>query len=575
MTRTSAPSTAAAASLGVRSFLTYFVPPVVTLGVLVAVVHVVDRGSEWRLRREQATNLVGLQRETLLAEFDSIESDVLFLAQEERLLEFASGSASARESIELEYRHFCSVKRRYDQIRYLDTKGVEQIRVNFAGGNPVAVPPEELQAKTGRYYVDAAMALPAGKVYVSPFDLNVEHGRIEEPRKPVIRFATPVFDREGRKRGILVLNYLGGRLLSHLSDLAASFGGSSMLVDADGHWLAGSDATDGQSLALGADRSFSDEHEDAWTRITSESRGVARTAEGIYGFETIDSQNPLHFVAHAPSEEISKRPALVLKRLLLVYGVMVGLVGTLALFLARAAALRRSQEATIRDSEARLRALTTRLLDAQEDERRAIARDLHDDLGQLVTATTLDLQRAQHEPSDERRSGAIRHALASSEMLLARVHEIATRLRPTLLDDLGLRDALQSLAAEFESARDVSVRTRIPDTRLDLPAEVSQNLFRIVQEALTNVSRHAEANEVEIRVERASDHVFLRIEDDGKGFDVGAMPQGRLGVLGMRERAELLDGSFRIESAPGSGTSIEVRVPLANEARASAEGNEE
>ncbi len=547
--------------LWIRSFSMFFLPPVLTLAALVAAVHVIDRAAEWRVRRGEASGLVDLQRETLLGEFRSIESDVLFLAQQQRLVDFASGRTSARDAIEREYIHFCAAKRRYDQIRFLDLDGVEQIRVNFADGTPAVVPESGLQAKAGRYYVDAALEIDPGEVYVSRFDLNVEHGVLEEPRKPVIRFATPVFDASGAKRGILVLNYLGARLLGHVADLATSFVGSSMLVDAEGYWLVGPSPDDEWGFALGIERRFSSEYPFAWKRMTTERRGIVTTDAGIFAFETIDSENPLHFVAHAPRRDVARRPARVLQRLLLVYGVMVALVATLAAFLARASTLRSAQDAKIRDSETRLRALTTRLLDTQEEERRAIARDLHDDLGQLVTATSLDLQRAQAESSDERRGAAIGHALASTEMLLERVHEIATRLRPTVLDDFGLRDALQSLAAEFESARGVSVRTALGERGLDLPTEVSQNLFRIVQEALTNVTRHAEASEVEIELAAHPDRVELRIADDGRGFDPAAVDQGRLGVLGMRERAELLGGTLVVSSAPGDGTRIEVVIP--------------
>lgn len=547
--------------LWIRSFAMFFLPPVMTLAALVAAVHVIDRTAEWRVRRGEASGLVDLQRATLLGEFRSIESDALFLAQQQKLVDFAAGDTSARDAIEREYVHFCAAKRRYDQIRYLDIEGVERIRVNFADGVPVVVPESELQTKAGRYYVDAALEIDRGVVYVSRFDLNVEYGVIEEPRKPVIRFATPVFDAKGTKRGILVLNYLGARLLGHVADLATNFAGQSMLVDGEGYWLVGPSPDDEWGFALGSERRFSGDYTAAWQRIANEQRGSVTTAEGIFAFETIDSENPLHFVAHVPRRDVARRPARVLQRLLLVYGVMVALVATLATFLARASILRSEQDAKIRDSEARLRALTTRLLDAQETERRAIARDLHDDLGQLVTATSLDLQRAQAETSEDRRSAAIGHALASTEMLLERVHEIATRLRPTVLDDFGLRDALQSLAAEFESARGVSVRTALGERGLDLPTETSQNLFRIVQEALTNVTRHAEANEVEIELAVNADRVELRIADDGRGFDPTTVDQGRLGVLGMRERAELLGGTFEMTSSPGKGTRIEVTVP--------------
>ncbi len=247
--------------------------------------------------------------------------------------------------------------------------------------------------------------------------------------------------------------------------------------------------------------------------------------------------------------------------MLLFSGAAAGLITVLGWYLAYVGALRRQQARHIAESEARLRTLSARLMTAQEDERRSISRDLHDEMGQLVTSVSLDLQRAaQAEPA--KKDELIARALRGTECLLERIHEVSARLRPTLLDDLGLKDAVQSLLGDFEHHTGVVPRA---DLRLDgaeLPAVVSENVYRILQEALTNVSKHAQAAEVFVELRAAAGWVELAVRDEGAGFRPEALDGKRLGILGMRERAELLDGTFELTSEPGKGTRVRVTLPL-------------
>jgi signal transduction histidine kinase len=210
----------------------------------------------------------------------------------------------------------------------------------------------------------------------------------------------------------------------------------------------------------------------------------------------------------------------------------------LAWYLAYAGALRRNQERQIADSEARLRTLSTRLITAQEDERRRLSRDLHDELGQIVTTVALDLQRAAQAPDQEKKAELIQRAFQETECLLDRIHEISSHLRPTLLDDLGLKDAVQNLLSEYEQ------RTGI------------------LQEALTNVSKHAQTKEVFVRLEVDPRLVALMVRDVGAGFSPAALDGKGLGILGMRERAELLGGNFMVKAEVGKGTEIHISIPI-------------
>ncbi|MFZ3207447.1 MAG: hypothetical protein WA140_01255 [Geobacteraceae bacterium] len=158
--------------------------------------------------KRQAAQMVNLQKYKIGNSFGLISSDLLFLAGHVHLLDMFATSGVHREDFSNDMAFFSRVNRIYDQVRVLDSGGMELIRVNLLKGSPLVVPDDQLQFKGDRYYFKETFSMGKGEVFVSPLDLNIEHGRIEQPPKPMIRFGTPVFDRAGRKQGILIFNYL-------------------------------------------------------------------------------------------------------------------------------------------------------------------------------------------------------------------------------------------------------------------------------------------------------------------------------------------------------------------------------
>lgn len=214
-------------------------------------------------------------------------------------------------------------------------------------------------------------------------------------------------------------------------------------------------------------------------------------------------------------------------------------------------------------AEEQLRMLSQRLLAVQEEERRHIARELHDQIGQSLTAAMINLQML---PLD-RASGPAQEVQQALAAVLSQVRELSLNLRPSMLDSLGLEPALrwyldrQAVLGKFE----VSVDCLEPGVRL--PPATETVLFRLVQEALTNVLRHARARHVHVAIEKDGAIARLRVNDDGVGFDTRtvlsrAIDGGSFGVVGMRERAELAGGSLRFESKPGEGTTVIAELPL-------------
>jgi signal transduction histidine kinase len=199
-----------------------------------------------------------------------------------------------------------------------------------------------------------------------------------------------------------------------------------------------------------------------------------------------------------------------------------------------------------------------RVVDAQETERRRLARELHDETGQALTSILLGL-KALEESADAGAVGELRQLVVDT---LQDVRRLAVELRPPVLDDFGLDAALERLSSSFSEQTGMPVRfeSSLGDERL--PEEVETALYRIVQEALTNVVKHAQAQSVSVVVGRNGDSAIALVEDDGQGFDPTHTRPDGFGVEGMRERVALLDGHLRVESQAGAGTTIVAEVPL-------------
>ncbi len=201
-----------------------------------------------------------------------------------------------------------------------------------------------------------------------------------------------------------------------------------------------------------------------------------------------------------------------------------------------------------------------RVVDAQELERKRLARELHDETGQALTSILLGLKELEGIVG----SGAREQVANVRELVVSTLQDVrrlAVELRPAALDDFGLEPALQRLVDIHRQARDVEVDLEVRLGESRLPADVETTMYRIVQEALTNIAKHAQATRVSVLVTRKEGAAVVVVEDDGVGFDASGPTDG-LGLSGMRERVALVGGRFRVETSPGSGTTIAVEVPL-------------
>lgn len=228
-------------------------------------------------------------------------------------------------------------------------------------------------------------------------------------------------------------------------------------------------------------------------------------------------------------------------------------------------------------AEAELRSLSGQLRTTQEQERRRLSRELHDQVGQMLTGLRMELAAIARAPAaaDPQVHAAVERAKETAEQTLSVVRNIAMLLRPSMLDDLGLTPALTWLAREVERSSGMEIRREI-DVRVDgLPDAHRTCIFRVVQEALTNAARHSGGGRVELQVKWAAGTVRVRVADDGRGFEPVHRKGKGLGLLGIEERVRELGGQFHISSVPGGGAAVEIWLlePASLEETSDAEDN--
>jgi signal transduction histidine kinase len=237
--------------------------------------------------------------------------------------------------------------------------------------------------------------------------------------------------------------------------------------------------------------------------------------------------------------------------------------------------IQRGLVAESRELHTQLRHLTAQILQTQEEERKTISRQLHDEIAQVLAGITVQLASLTEAASINPRD--LRARIAKVQQLVGRsidtVHRFARELRPAMLDDLGLIPALRAFIRDLPGRKGLRIRFSAPARVENLDNTRRTVLYRVAQEALTNVIRHAHARLVTVRLQPGPDAVRLVVHDDGKSFPVehmlAANTHKRLGLLGMRERVEMVGGKFAIESARSTGTTVRVEIPFRGDRRGS------
>ncbi|MHC5759217.1 ATP-binding protein [Nostoc sp.] len=371
----------------IKNFLTVFLPLSALVGVVIGTIYYQQIQTEQVLLKTNELRKVDLETKVISGDFHSVVSDLMVISKQNELQKVLEGVNGQQQALSQELLLFSGYKKLYDQIRFLDRSGKEVVRVNFNKGEPTIVPEEKLQVQAKRYWFNDTLRLNQGQVFVSPLDLNIERGQVEQPLKPMIRFGTPVFDRRGEKRGIVVLNYFGTKLLDNFNQAFANASSQGMLLNADGYWLKGAKPEDkwGFMFPNRKNRTFGQAFPQAWQQISQKESGQFQTAEGIFTFTTVyplvegqksstgagqafaPSQNQIDtksyhwkIVSWVSPETLTTKSNRFLSQLLLLYAGLVGLTGIGSWLLVRASVNRNMAQLELRQSELELRKLVER-----------------------------------------------------------------------------------------------------------------------------------------------------------------------------------------------------------------------
>ena len=274
-----------------RRFLIIYIPLSILIAFLVLYAYFSATKTENILiEAKEETNLINLQISTVSHILKDIVNDLWFLSKQHELKALLDGGQNyPTKHLANDYIVFSSGSGAFEQIRYIDEKGMEVVRVNYNDGKPYLVPKDQLQNKESRYYFREASKLNQGEVYISPLDLNIEEGTIEIPYQPMIRFATPVFDSQGIRKGIIILNYFADILLTRIKKLSVNALGEMELLNSDGYWLIAPNPDDewGFMLETRKEKSFKNSFSEDWQRLSEENTGQFYSSNGFYTFGTI------------------------------------------------------------------------------------------------------------------------------------------------------------------------------------------------------------------------------------------------------------------------------------------------
>lgn len=354
-----------------RQFLLIFVPLALLLVLVSVMLERTRSRAEETVVREREAVYLNEQHKNISTIFSHIVSDLNFLVNLREVYDLInSDDPGLLAPLNREFAAFSHYKKIYDQVRFLDHQGMEKVRVNRIGNTSLVVPADQLQDKGERYYFQKAVGLDLDHVYVSPFDLNVEQGQVEVPFKPIIRFAAPVFDDQGRSQGVVVLNFRGEKLLSELErTVIAGSHGRLMLLNKEGYWIKGLQPEDewGFMFPERADRTMINHYPQAWEEIIASESGQVLTPAGLFTHATayplrearaqhldhhmVDDENFWKLVSFLPRSALNVETVSFRKQLLVIDAVLLAVLAIGSWLLAGAQVQRRESEKTLRRYE--------------------------------------------------------------------------------------------------------------------------------------------------------------------------------------------------------------------------------
>ena len=592
-----------------RAVLSIFLPVAAILFGLLGFIYLVEVRSESRIFETTEQKLLDSLERLLAGEMREVVADVRMLANHHGTQELIAGDASYRHLLENDFLNFSTYKGLYDQIRYLDETGMEVVRINYNQGSPSVVPVHRLQNKGGRYYFTDAFALQPNQVFASPLDLNIEQGAIEQPLKPMLRVATPVQNAKGEKRGIVLVNYLGKRILESLTE-SYHGAGDILLVNADGYFLKGYQADDewGFMYPDGGQHTLAARYPRLWARMLGANADNLRNDDGLFTFRTIlpvleadisssgarhadasrgeafdAAQYRWYMVSHVPPQVLTAASDRLGVNLARSYAVLLVLLGLAAWYLGRMRKKHADAQVALAEAAARL---TRSNADLQEFAYIA-SHDLQEPLRKITAFGSRLQAKYGAELGDqgrdylERMTGASRRMQSLIEDLLT-YSRVTTKAQAYEFIDLGelVREVLSDLETRIDDTQGRIELGKLPTIEAD-PTQMRQLLQNLIGNALK--FHHPEQPPVVIIHAEPSrlgdtDSVRLSVKDNGIGFDAkyaerifgpfqrlhgrGEYQGTGIGLSVCKKIANRHGGDIQAVSEPGKGAIFTIHLPL-------------
>jgi two-component sensor histidine kinase len=518
-------------------FLVVFLPLMFLIIVVTAMVYHTETVSKKTIVRASENNIVSLQMQIIASDFQSVVSDLMILSENHELKAFLeSGEAMHRSILGKEFLILSKQKGLYDQIRFLDEKGMEVVRINFNDGRPEIVSENRLQFKGTRYYFQDTFQLSRGDVFVSPLDLNIEKGKIEHPLKPMIRFGTPVFDNRGKKRGIVLLNYFGAKMIHNLNRAHINPNGDLMLLNSDGFWLKGPSPEAEWGFMYGdKEQIFGNAFPQAWQRIKSAESGQFDNAEGLFTFNTIYPLSEAYKSSTGSGKAFDSSIAMItandyywkivsrvspktlkiasqgfLNKLLILVFTLLVLLAISSFFMARAK-IRKQAEARIK---------------ASLHEKELLLKEIHHRVknNMQIISSILTLQSVS---TGNEKLTSIFNQCQDRINSMALVHEKLYQTED--LSDINFKEYIETLTKSlFDSYKkdkdEINLKIDVEDVFLDIDTAIPLGL--VINELVTNSLKHAfkkkGKGKISIFLQDINENKLkLRLTDNGIGFPKG------------------------------------------------------
>lgn len=601
--------------------LIIFLPLTILTNGILWLFYYQERETKRNIIKTHAVNMTEMQRVKIGDNFKLIVADLMFFANYNQLLDIFENSEFHVTHLINDFSLFSRGSKIFDQIRMLNETGMEIIRINLSKGKPVIVPSEQLQFKGDRYYFKDTIGLEKGEIFVSPFDLNIEHGRIEQPLKPMIRFSTAVFDRRGQKRGVIIFNYLGANLIQDIKNLVIDSPGFYMLLNSDGYWIIGMDLEDewGFMYEGRKSRALKNTNPSAWEKISESESGQFDHTEGLFTFTTVypllegwksstGSEEAFgtsaeikkakeyywKVVSYIPKDFLITSAKESLSKYIYICIMIIVILGIGSWFLA---SVKVRKSVAVRELANRTEELGQANIRLQELDRlkgifiASMSHELRTPLNSIIGFTGIILQGITGEINEEQRK-QLTLVKNSANHLLELINDIIdlSKIEAGKVELLIKEFEISGLIRELEESFRVSVSEKGLKLSLEVPDRVivksderrtKQILFNFVSNAVKFTNRgeiaiksakRDESVQVSVRdtgVGIKKEHMdrlfkaFSRIRNEGVPFREGT----GLGLYLSKKIADLLNGEIKAESEVGEGSVFTLSLPLPKEER--------